>query len=181
MGARKKEYTIEFNKVRMGPNEFEFVLDDKFLADFEYSPIKKANVEVSLQMIKTENLYDLKFHFEGIVSSTCDTCADEIDIPINDNFEMLMKLSEVSNFEDFEIVYLARTEIEFDLTQYLYESLLLAVPQRKNCSELAISKNCNPEVIKLLGQIEKEEDENIEEESEDKSDPRWNKLKDLLN
>lgn len=181
MGARKKEYTIEFNKVRMGRNEFEYVLDDNFLADFEYSPTKKANVGVRLQMNKTENLYDLKFHFEGIVSSTCDTCADEIDIPIQKDFEMLMKLSEVSNFEDFEIVYLARTEIEFDLTQYLYESLLLAVPQRKNCNELAISKSCNPEVLKLLEQKEKEEDENVEGESGDNSDPRWNKLKDLLN
>lgn len=165
----------------MGANEFQFLLDEKFLADFEYSPISKANVEVDLTLIKTENLYDLKFHFEGIVSSTCDTCAEEIDIPISEDFEMLMKLSEISNFEDFEIVYLARTEIEFDLSQYLYESLLLAIPQRKSCEELPNPKPCNPEVLKLLEQTEKNEDDTIEGSSEQDEDPRWNKLKDLLN
>jgi uncharacterized metal-binding protein YceD (DUF177 family) len=181
MGTRKKEYIIEFNKLRMGPNEFSFVLDEKFLSDFEYSLFKEAKVEVTLLMNKAENLYDLKFNFIGIVSSICDTCADEIDIPINKDFEMLMKMSEISNYEDFEIVYVARTEIEFDLTQYLYESLLLAVPQRKNCNELAKTKSCNPEVIKLLAQTEEGEVNSIDGESEDKDDPRWNKLKDLLN
>jgi uncharacterized metal-binding protein YceD (DUF177 family) len=35
--------------------------------------------------------------------------------------------------------------------------------------------------MKLLEQQEKEENENMEGESGEGSDPRWNKLKDLLN
>ncbi len=181
MGTRKKDYTIEFNKLRFGVNEDTFVIDEIFLGDFEYSPIKKANVAVTLKLDKSENIYDLKFHFEGNVSTVCDTCAEEIDIQISEEFEMLMKLSEVNNFEDFEIIYIARTEIEFDLRQYLYESLLLAVPQRKNCSELANPKSCNPEVLKLLAQAENIENEDTKGDESDSTDPRWNKLKDLLN
>jgi uncharacterized protein len=165
----------------MGPNEYNFVLDEKFLADFEYSPIKNAKVDVSLNLEKTENLYDLKFHFEGTVSSTCDTCADDIDLPISEDFELLMKLSEANNFDDAEIIYIARTEIEFDLRQYLYESLLLAVPQRKSCGELPNPKSCNPAVLKLLAQTEENENESGKGEDDELSDPRWNKLKDLLN
>jgi uncharacterized metal-binding protein YceD (DUF177 family) len=90
-----------------------------------------------------------------------------------------MKLSEANNFDDPEIVYIARTEITYDLKQFLYESLLLAVPTRKSCEELPEPKKCNPEVLNRLAI--KEQAEDGEDEGPDEKDPRWSKLKDLLN
>ncbi len=181
MGTKSKAYLIEFNKLRTGLNEFSFLIDDKFLQDFEYSPFENANIQVELKLIKTETLYDLKFNFKGKVKVVCDTCAEDIDLPIDENFGLIMKLSEANNFDDSEIMYIARTEIEYDLKQYLYESLLLAVPQRKSCDDLPEPRPCNEEVLKKLATVEKiEEDESNDDESEN-DDPRWNKLKDLLN
>ncbi len=183
MGVRQKAYVIEFNKLRFGANEFNFVLNDEFLSNFEYSPVKQANVQVNLMLIKAENLYDLKFEFKGTAGVACDTCAEDIDIPIHEKFGILMKLSETNNFDDPEIIYIARTEIEFDLMQYLYESLLLAIPQRKNCEELPEPKPCNPEVLKRLT-ADGNQDEDAQDGqggNQDNDDPRWNKLKDLLN
>ncbi|MBC7382067.1 MAG: DUF177 domain-containing protein [Bacteroidia bacterium] len=181
MGTKSKTYLIEFNKLKFGHNEFSFLLDDKFLADFEYSPYDKANIKVDLKLIKAETLYDLKFEFKGNVSVVCDTCAEDIDLPIEEKFGLLIKLSEVNNFDDSEIIYIARAEIEFDLKQYLYESLLLAVPQRKGCEELPEPKPCNVEVLKKLSHDEKFEDTETSSEDHENEDPRWNKLKDLLN
>jgi uncharacterized metal-binding protein YceD (DUF177 family) len=179
MGTRSKAYTIEFNKLRLGPNEFEFELDDKFLSEFEFSPFQKANVKVLLKLFKTENLYDLKFDLKGTVLTVCDTCAEDINLPVQQEFGMLMKLSETNNFDDPEIVYIARTEIAYDLKQFLYESLLLAVPTRKSCEELPEPKKCNPEILERLAKQEQAEDG--KEEKGNEKDPRWSKLKDLLN
>lgn len=182
MGTRSKAYLIEFNKLVSGLNEFDFTLDKQFLADFEYSPVEACSVEVDLKLTKTETLYDLKFDFKGTARVACDTCAEEIDLPIKQKFGLIMKLSEANNFDDSEIIYIARTEIEFDLKQYLYESLLLALPQKKNCDGLAEPKPCNEEVLKRLAHIESiEGEEDEEDKGDDETDPRWNKLKDLLN
>ncbi len=182
MGARSKAYLIEFNKLKPGLNEYTFIIDNKFLELFEYSPFNKASIEVDLKLIKTETLYDLKFDFKGIVEVVCDKCAEDINLPINEKFGLIIKLSEANNFDDSEIIYIARTEIEFDLKQFLYESLLLSVPQRKTCDELPEPKPCNQEVIKKLASVEKiDDDEDNEDDGHEEDDPRWNKLKDLLN
>jgi uncharacterized metal-binding protein YceD (DUF177 family) len=56
---------------------------------------------------------------------------------------------------------------------------LLAVPTRKSCEELPEPKKCNPEVLNRLAI--KEQAEDGEDEGPDEKDPRWSKLKDLLN
>jgi len=188
MGTRSKEYLIEFNKLKMGLNEFNFTLNDQFLAGYDYSPVEHCEVNVDLKLTKSENIYDLHFDFKGFSRVACDTCAEDIDMPVNNEFGLVMKLSEANNFDDTEIIYIARTEIEYDLKQYLYESLLLALPQKKTCVGLSDPKPCNEEVLSRLVHVEKieeeeDEDENDEDEAGEKGsdDPRWNKLKDLLN
>ncbi len=47
----------------MGLNEFEFMLNEEFLTEFEYSPIEYCKVEVDLKLFKTESMFDLKFDF----------------------------------------------------------------------------------------------------------------------
>ncbi|MBP7512851.1 MAG: DUF177 domain-containing protein [Bacteroidia bacterium] len=182
MGTRSKAYLIEFNKLVMGPNEFDFTLNDQFLSEFEYAPLEHCDVKVDLKLIKTESMYDLKFDFNGYAKVACDTCAEDLDLPIQQKFGLIMKLSEENNFDDSEIIYIARTEIEFNLKQYLYESLLLALPIKKNCDGLSEPKPCNQEVLKRLAYVEeKDEDEDGDDSDDQEGDPRWNKLKDLLN
>jgi len=166
----------------MGPNEFDFILDNQFLSELEFAPLENCQIEVDLKLIKTESMYDLKFDFKGYAKVPCDTCAEDINLPISQKFGLVMRLSEENNFDDSEIIYIARTEIEFDLKQYLYESLLLALPVKKNCDGLAEPKPCNQLVLDRLAHIENnEEDENGENPNNNEGDPRWNKLKDLLN
>lgn len=182
MGTKTKAYLIEFNKLKMGLNEFEFMLDETFLSEFEFSPIEYCKVEVDLKLFKTESMYDLKFDFKGVARVGCDTCAEDIDLPVSEKFSLIMKLSEANNFDDPELMYIARTEIEFDLKQYLYESLMLSLPQKKNCDNLSEPKPCNQEVLSRLNHIETEEIENSDDEKDSNTaDPRWDKLKDLLN
>jgi uncharacterized metal-binding protein YceD (DUF177 family) len=173
---RSKEYILEFNKVRKGLNEYSFAIDASFLAGIEGSSLSQANVTADLQLMKSENLYELKFHLKGTVQCECDICLEEFSMPIDADYKLLMKLSETENYDDDEIIYITEKLIEYDLSQYLYESLLLSIPSRRVC-EMSGDKSCNEEVVaKLEGLTHFDADA-----EDDETNPTWDKLKDIFN
>jgi uncharacterized metal-binding protein YceD (DUF177 family) len=171
---------IEFPKLRAGANQFEFKVDEKFLSDYEYSPVKQADVNIKLNLFKTENMLDLDFMLSGTANVVCDTCLAAVDMPISLKFKLVIKFSDSENLADDEIIYLNRGEHEYDLKQFLYESLIVAIPSKKSCDEVPEPKPCNKDVLAKIGLVTNVEE--AEEESGEKdTDPRWDKLKDIFN
>lgn len=171
---KPKDYIIEFNKLRKGSNEFAFVIDDAFLSTIEGEHPAHAKAVMHLDLLKTDTMYDLNFKLEGTVMLACDVCLDEFDLPLDACFQLIMKISEVENYSDDEIIYISPNLLEFDLTQYLYESLMLSLPIKKVCS--MGKKGCNAEVLKKLEEV-KPADSN----SNENTDPRWDELKKIIN
>ncbi len=168
---KSDDYTIEFSKLVQGLNSLCFAVDDKFLSDFEFSPTKTADTQANLELLKSDNMLDLKFNLDGTAHCTCDICLDEFEVPIEDSFSLLIKFTEDNNnLDDQEIIYLNRKEHQYNISQFLYESFLLSIPSKKSC-ELA-NKEHNIEVMKKLEKTNEE----IQNQS---NDPRWDKLKDL--
>ncbi len=165
------DYTIEFSKLVHGLNKFSFSIDEKFLCNFDFSPIKKADCKAKLELLKSENMLDLNFSFEGTAHCVCDICLDEFEIPIENEFSLLIKFTDgLNNLDDQEIIYLNRKEHMYDLSAFLYESFLLSIPTKKSC-ELANKKH-NETVIEKLEKT----NSNTENQT---NDPRWDKLKEL--
>jgi uncharacterized metal-binding protein YceD (DUF177 family) len=162
--------------VRKGLNEYSFTIDADFLAGIEGAALSQANVTADLQLIKAENLYELKFHLDGEVQCECDICLEDFSMPVNADYKLLMKLSETENYDDDEIIYITEKLIEYDLSQYLYESLLLSIPSRKVC-EMSGNKSCNKEVIAKLEELNHFDGES----DDDETNPTWDKLKDIFN
>jgi uncharacterized metal-binding protein YceD (DUF177 family) len=171
--VRSKDYILEFNKIRAGLNDYTFELNAEFLARIEGAALANANVTAQLQLFKASNMYDLKFHLKGSVQCECDVCLEEFTMPIDSDYALLMKMSEAENYDDDEILYITEKLIEYDLSQYLYESLMLSIPARKVCS-MSGNKECNKEVITKLDEI------NRMEQPEGETNPTWDKLKDIL-
>ena len=172
---KSKEYIIEFTKLRKGENEFTFIINDKFLADFEGEHAIYSNAEVKLILFKTENMYDLSFDLTGTIRMNCDVCLDDFDLLLNNNFHLIMKISEVENYSDDEIIYIKPNTLEYDLKQYLYESVLVSLPIKKVCS--LGNKECNSEVLKKIEELKT----NTNEDQSDETDPRWDNLKGIFN
>ena len=173
MGTKSKDYLIEFNKLYMGSNQFEFKLNDVFFAQIEGSIINKAEAVVTLELTKTETMYELHFTLTGTVGQKCDNCLDDIDIPLEDEFYLLMKISENEDYSDDEIVYVTKNILEYDLTQYLYESFVLSIPPRNVC-EMA-GKKCNPELVSKINNFDNEDKDS------NQTNPMWDKLKGIFN
>jgi len=174
MGTKLREFFIEFNKLSIGSNHFVFLLDDAFFARMESDVVSTANARVTLELVKSETMYDLQFKLKGTVSETCDNCLDEITLPLENDFHLLMKISENEDYNDDEIIYLTKNLLEYDLSQYLYESFVLSLPPRKVC-EMA-GKTCNPELASKINNFGEGG-----EETGNETNPMWDKLKGIFN
>lgn len=171
---KSKEYFIEFNKLRMGSNQFEFKLNDAFFATIEGSQIVKADATVLMELVRTETMNDLHFKLTGTVTATCDNCLDEFALPVENEFALMMKISENEDYSDDEIIYITKNLLEYDLSQYLYESFVLSLPPRTVCD--MADKTCNEEIANKITNFNE-----TEQEDESQNNPMWDKLKGIFN
>jgi uncharacterized metal-binding protein YceD (DUF177 family) len=112
----------------------------------------------------------LQFGIKGTVRVACDRCADEFDLPIEDEREFFIKLGTINAEESDDVAVVDPDAHDFDISSLIYEFIILAIPMHRVHPE----GECNPEVIAML--TAEAEPAETEEET---IDPRWAALKDI--
>lgn len=167
-----KEYNIKFSGLKLGTHSFEFQLDDKFFEHFEYSEFTRPRIKADVDLIKKENGLEVKAVVKGVVEILCDISGEPFDLPIEGDFSLLVKFGEEYNDSNEEILILPHGEYQLYVGQYLYETTALAIPLKRVSPEVQNGEK-GKEVLNKLEDLKGGEDES--------TDPRWDKLKDLLN
>jgi len=171
-----KDYNIEFVKLKLGHHDFNYTIDNSFFDLKEYSLVEKGLVNVHLLIDKKERLMNLTFTFEGILQTECDKCLDTIDLPVSGHETIVIKITEEPKESDGEIIYLGPNDISFNVYDSIYEIICISIPMSKTCKDdVSGKKECNPEMLKFLSES-KDESTNIESQT----DPRWDKLKNII-
>lgn len=165
-----KNFVIPFVGLSAGEHRFEFDIDDKFFANFEYSEINQAQVKVNLLLEKHDRMLVLNFLMEGTLRVTCSRCLDEFDMPVEGEEVLYIKYGTEFREEDDDVVIIPETESQINVAPFIYDYLSLMVPYRvvHPENEQGISQ-CDPDVIR---RIESNPDQK-------EVDPRWDKLKDI--
>lgn len=166
-----REYIVNFGKLKPGKHEFEFVIDDNFYKQFEYSLVKEGKVDLHLTIEKqSESFLILNFEFDGSIKLECDRCLDEFNYPVHSKKKLFVKLEGKAKEDDSdEIIFLDEEAYEIDLSEIIYEFINLEIPLHKICEEGG--KVCNPEMENYLG--------HVNDEPENEIDPRWSGLSKL--
>jgi uncharacterized metal-binding protein YceD (DUF177 family) len=86
---------------------------------------------------------------------------------LNNSFVMQIKFGDEYNDENEELLILPHGNYQFNAAQMIYELVVLSIP----------SKLLGPNAGNGLEDLIEEE----EDETEEKTDPRWDQLKNLLN
>lgn len=148
---RFSEYIIPFSSYSNGLHEFEFELFDAFFGLFPESEIQKADVLVSVELIKQERQLEFLFTFDGWVILPCDRCLEEYEQPITGEFTLYGKFGRGNNEDEFDVVWLPQEAYQIDLAQYLYEYVMLSLPMRKIHPDKAGGKpGCDPVMLDIL-------------------------------
>ncbi len=156
----KSQYVIQFGGLPIGEHQFEFEITQKFFEQFNDSEITKANIDVTVTLIKQNSLMQLLFDFEGTINVSCDRCLIEYDCPISGHEKLIVKHGNVDESND-EILVLKEGYEEADISQYLFEYIELAIPSRRvPCEDDAydIDVTCDEETLKKFEELKVEEE-----------------------
>ncbi len=167
---KRDKIIIPFEGLKDGIHEFDFSIGDTFFQNFENSLIEKGEFEIKIEFEKKPSFFQFDLTYKGHIETICDRCLDDLKLNMKGNVAYIVKVTEKLNDEEDDIIYLSPNEQELDLTHLVYENIHLALPIKKAHKS---KKDCNPEVIKKLEEI------NITEEKNEEHDPRWDALKNL--
>ncbi|MDE3743239.1 YceD family protein [Maribacter polysaccharolyticus] len=171
---KQKEFNIPFSGLKQGKHEFEYKINNTFFESFGYDEFNDAKINLSVVLNKMSTMLELEMHAEGSVNVDCDTTSEPYDQEIEGALELVVKFGDEFNDENDEILIIPHGEHQLNIAQYVYEMLVLAVPQ-KRIHPGVLDGTLQSKVLDKLAELSPKEEKN---DSED-SDPRWDELKKL--
>jgi uncharacterized metal-binding protein YceD (DUF177 family) len=151
-------FEIAWQGLKLGEHKLQFDLDDKFLIwkhpETEY---KQLNVQINVTFDKQVNFFMFHFNIDGSLLVPCDRCGDEFELSLWDEFDLLVKLNDAEDEEQIEeeadVVFISRSETVLDISDWLYEFLMLSIPLQKiHPQDANGNETCNPDVLAFLEQ-----------------------------
>ena len=170
----KTRYIISTGGLPVGNHEFQFEVTDAFFKDTETEELNGVDVSVKAILLKQNNVMQLQFELSGTVNINCDRCLKEFDIPVEGTEYLIIKYGNPSDSTD-EVLMVHEGETQLDVTQYIYEYVITAVPARKVPCEIDSKKyKCDKALLKKLNE------NSISVESIEEN-PLWEQLNKLKN
>jgi uncharacterized metal-binding protein YceD (DUF177 family) len=151
-------FEIAWQGLKLGEHELIFDLDDKFLMwKYPETEYKQLNVQIKVTFDKQVNFFMFHFNIDGALVVPCDRCGEEFELSLWDEFDLLVKLNDVEDEDQIEeeadVVFISRSETVLDISDWLYEFLMLSVPLQKiHPQDTKGNDTCNPDVLAYLKQ-----------------------------
>jgi uncharacterized protein len=166
-------FSVPYVGMKDGFHSYFFDADKAFFAGFENSPIDDGKFSIKVDVDKRPNLSELTFYIEGYFATICDRCLSEINLPVKNEFKLLVKISNTAH-DDEEVIYIKEDQSHLYLGQIIYEFICLSMPliNKYDC-ESEIPKPCNEEVLSKLNVLD------VLEEESDQTLNIWTGLKDI--
>ena len=166
-----KEFNIPFVGLKEGKHLFEYRIDNTFFELYDYNEFEKSSINVTLEFVKKSTLFELNFTASGTVNVPCDVTNEYFDLEITATLPLVVKFGQEYNDDNEEILILPHEVYQFSVAQFIYEMIVLGIP----------NKRVHPKVLdgtmetEVLEQLEIKEEKTVET-----TDPRWDKLKNLI-
>ncbi|WP_297334314.1 DUF177 domain-containing protein [Flavobacterium sp.] len=174
-----KEFLIPFSGLKQGKHQFEFDINKTFFDAFDFDEYNNVNVKVNMVLEKQSTMLELHFKHKGTVNVPCDLSNENFDLPIKGKMDIVVKFGEEFNDENDEILILPHGEYQVDISQYVYEMIVLSVPSKRVHPGIK-DGTLDTGIIEKLNELAPKAKQEEEEKNND-TDPRWDELKKLLN
>ncbi|MDT8393493.1 MAG: DUF177 domain-containing protein [Bacteroidales bacterium] len=163
-----KEYMIPFVGLKEGMHDYTFEITEAFFENFEQSDIQKGALDVKVSLERQERMLIFTFDIKGHVLLCCDRCLRDMEYPLEGKERLIVKFGQERKEETEEILIIPETDAHIDLSDFIYEYIMLMIPFKRVHSEE--DPACGGEVV-----------EKLNEHRAPQADPRWDALKGLKN
>ncbi|WP_196889764.1 YceD family protein [Aureivirga sp. CE67] len=174
-----KTFNIPFVGLKETKHQFEYQIDKAFFEHFNFDEdFENVDLKVDLEFNKKSTMFELLFKVSGVIRLNCDLTNELFDLEITGELPLIVKFGEEYNDENEEILVLPRTEFQLNVSQFIYELIVLSIPQKR------IHPGVEDGTLEsdALERLEAFAPKEVEEESTDEEeyvDPRWEKLRKL--
>ncbi|MDD7915389.1 YceD family protein [Polaribacter ponticola] len=169
-----KQFNIQFVGLKLGNHTFDYTIDNKFFEAFNFDEYESSLIKVSLTFVKKSTLFELSFSANGSVEVPCDLTNELYQQEIVSELPLVVNFGEEYNDENEEILILPHGAYEFNVAQFIYEMIVLAVPN-KRVHPKVLDGTMESEALNKLKELTIKEVKTVEN-----TDPRWDKLKNLI-
>ena len=166
-------YLIKFSGLKEGIHLFNYELGNKFFKNFDYYDFLDAKLFAKLELEKQSTLLNLKFSFSGEIEVQCDVSMESFNLDLETEHAVVVKFKDDIISTDDKVIFMPAGSHSIDVSHLIYESIILAVPQKKVHPGIE-NGSLKSEIVEKLEALKPKK--NFKE----KTDPRWDKLKDLL-
>lgn len=154
---------IAYKGLKNGPHDFDFKVGGALFDSFPASGIKDGACDVKVVLDRAESLLAIDVRITGWVVVECDRCLEDCRIPVDFGGRLLVRFSDTVEEEcDGEVMWLSPAETEVDLTQYVYESIVLSLPYQRVHPE----GECDPGMLERFRIVSAEDFAQIEARAE---------------
>ena len=166
-----KEYNISFVGLKLGKHSFTYHIDNSFFEVYNYNDFKSIACDVDVVLHKKTTLLELEFDIKGIVKLNCDLTNELFEQSIKARLDLIVKFGDEFNDENEEVLILPHSDYQFNIAQYIYEAIVLALPIKRVHPGIK-DGTLKSDVLDKHKELEIKENKEI--------DPRWDSLNKLL-
>ncbi len=175
-GLKKlKEFDIEIVRIRPGKHEFDFTIDSGFFKEFDYGLIDKGDLAVTVVLEKTTHLLNLHFNIKGTVELECDRSLEKFDHPLEIENDLVVKFGQEEDVLADDVIVIKYDEQVLNLASFIYEFITVGIPLKR------LHPRFDQEEEDLDEELVYTSEEEIDDESPEEIDPRWQGLLKLKN
>jgi len=171
------EFTIPFVGLKLGEHRLDFNISKSFFESFEYEEFNDVTIKLDVLLIKKNTMLEFTLAFEGVVNVNCDITNEPYNQDVSGSFHFVVNFGDTFNDENEALIIIPHGSYEFNIQQYIYESIVLAIPTRRVHPGIE-DGTLKSDILTKLEELRPTLNENIEEG--EKTDPRWDELKKLL-
>ena len=170
MKQKKIQCKIPLQTIQEGIHEFRFTIEKTFIEQYTIEEVLDAHITVVVTFRKQTQLHHVNYSITGTAVVPCDRCLDDCTVTLDMQDSLVLKIASTDNeFADSEDVYnILSDETEFDISDLIYESIILALPLQK----IHPKGMCNKEIEKYIRSEEQKKNTTI--------DSRWESLQNIF-
>ncbi len=171
-----REFNIPFVGLKEGSHLFEYQIDKKFFEAYNFDEFQDCTTIANVTLVKKSTLMELHFTTEGSVQVPCDLTNELYDQEISGSLDLVVKFGQEYNDENEEILILPQEAYQVNVAQYIYELIVLSVPTKRLHPDV-VNGTIESDALKKLEELQIKENKTV---ANNTTDPRWDKLKNLL-
>ena len=155
-----EHFSLPFLGMKDGIHTYFFDIGDDFFKEFDQSPVEKGSFTIKVVFDKRPNISEMDLFIEGRVKVICDRCLSDIDLPVNGEHHLYVKISS-EEAEEEEVIFLTESTSHLYLAQIFYEYICLSLPisNTYDC-DLEQPRPCDDAVLSKLTQSNEDHEAN---------------------